>query len=107
LFGAPIPQASWLHALTSGAFSIMILAVMSRAALGHTGRKLVATGPLVAAYWLVGAAALVRVFGPMLAGDAWRLWMIASGALWTLGFLLFVVVFAPVLCRPRADGRAG
>jgi uncharacterized protein involved in response to NO len=107
LFGAPVPQASWLHALTSGAFSMMILAVMSRAALGHTGRELIAAGPVVAAYWLVGAAALVRVFGPMLAGEAWRLWMIASGSLWGLGFLLYVVVYAPILCGPRADGRAG
>lgn len=107
LFGAPVPQASWLHALTGGAFSIMILAVMSRAALGHTGRELIAAGPVVAAYWLVGAAALVRVFGPVLQGDAWRLWMIASGSLWTLGFFLFVVVYAPILCSPRVDGRAG
>jgi uncharacterized protein involved in response to NO len=107
LFGAPVPQASWLHALTSGAFSIMILAVMSRAALGHTGRDLIAAGPVVAAYWLVGAAALVRVFGPILQGDAWRLWMITSGSLWTLGFFLYVVVYAPILCSPRADGRAG
>ena len=107
LFGAPIPSASWLHALTAGAFSTMILAVMSRAALGHTGRELVAPGLVVMAYYLVGVAALMRVFGPMLFADAWRFWMMASGSLWSLAFILFVVVYAPILCRPRADGRAG
>jgi len=107
LFGAPIPSASWLHALTAGAFSTMILAVMSRAALGHTGRELVAPGLIVMAYYLVGVAALMRVFGPMLFADAWRFWMMASGSLWSLAFILFVVVYAPILCRPRADGRAG
>jgi uncharacterized protein involved in response to NO len=107
LFGAPIPSASWLHALTAGAFSTMILAVMSRAALGHTGRELVAPGLVVMAYYLVGVAALMRVFGPILFADAWRFWMVASGSLWSLAFILFVVVYAPILCSPRADGRAG
>ena len=107
LFGAPIPSASWLHALTAGAFSTMILAVMSRAALGHTGRELVAPGLIVMAYYLVGVAALMRVFGPILFADAWRFWMVASGSLWSLAFILFVVVYAPILCSPRADGRAG
>ena len=107
LFGAPVPDTSWLHALTAGAFSTMILAVMSRATLGHTGRELVASTIVVAAYWLIGAAALLRVFGPILWPDAGWIWMAASGALWSLAFLLFLVVYAPILCRPRIDGRAG
>jgi uncharacterized protein involved in response to NO len=107
LFGAPIPHTSWLHALTAGAFSTMILAIMSRATLGHTGRVLVAPGLIVIAYYLIGIAALMRVFGPILIAEAWRFWMIASGSLWSLAFILFVVVYAPILCSPRADGRAG
>lgn len=107
LFGAPVADTSWLHALTAGAFSTMILAVMSRAALGHTGRELVAPDLVVVAYYAIGIAALMRVFGPMLLAEAWRFWMIGSGALWSLAFLLFVVVYAPILCSPRADGRAG
>jgi uncharacterized protein involved in response to NO len=107
LFGAPIPDTSWLHALTAGAFSTMILAVMSRAALGHTGRELIAPGLIVIAYCLIGVAALMRVFGPMLLAEAWRFWIIASGSLWSLAFILFVFVYAPILCSPRVDGRAG
>jgi uncharacterized protein involved in response to NO len=107
LFGAPIPETSWLHALTTGAFSTMILAVMSRVALGHTGRELVAPGLIVAAYYLITIAALLRVFGPILYAQSWRLWMITSGLIWSLAFILFVVVYAPILCSRRADGRAG
>ena len=107
LFGAPIPDTSWLHALTTGAFSTMILAVMSRAALGHTGRELVAPGLIVIAYYAIGVATLMRVFGPMLLADAWRFWMIGSGSLWSLAFFLFVLVYTPILCSPRVDGRAG
>ena len=107
LFGLPIPPASWLHALTAGAFSIMILGMMSRVALGHSGRELVASRTVVVAYYLLGVAALMRVFGPILLNEAWRFWMIASGTLWATAFLLFLVVYAPILCSPRADGRAG
>jgi uncharacterized protein involved in response to NO len=107
LFGLPIADTSWLHALTAGAFSSMILGVMSRATLGHTGRELVAPKLVVLAYYLLGAAALIRVFGPILYNQAWQFWMIASGSLWTIAFGLFVVVYAPILCSSRADGRAG
>jgi uncharacterized protein involved in response to NO len=107
LFGVPIADTSWLHALTAGAFSTMILGVMSRAALGHTGRKLVAPGLIVIAYYLIGIAAVIRVFGPMLLAEVWGFWMIASGSLWSLAFILFVVVYAPILCSSRIDGRAG
>ena len=44
-----------------------ILAVMTRAALGHTGRRLVAAKPMVAAYLLTTQAAAARVFAPMVA----------------------------------------
>lgn len=107
LLGAPLPGASWLHALTAGAFSTMILAVMSRAALGHTGRPLLAPRGMGIAYCLLTGAALARVFGPALEPQAWSLWLSGAGALWTAAFSLFVVVYAPILCRPRADGRPG
>jgi len=107
LFGAPIPDTSWLHALTAGAFSTMILAVMSRASLGHTGRELVAPGFAVAAYWLIGVAALLRVFGPILLPANAAMWMGVSGALWSLAFFFFLVEYAPILCLRRIDGRPG
>jgi len=107
LFGAPIPDTSWLHALTTGAFSTMILGVMSRVALGHTGRELVAPRLIVIAYYLITTAALLRVCGPILYPQAWQFWMIASGLSWSSAFVLFVFVYAPILCRHRADGRAG
>ncbi|MCP4472596.1 MAG: NnrS family protein, partial [Gammaproteobacteria bacterium] len=75
LFGAPISATSWLHALTTGAFSTMILAVMSRAALGHTGRALVLSRAMVIGYYLLTGAALCRVFGPILNPAAWSLWL--------------------------------
>ena len=53
----------WQHALTSGAFATMILAVMTRASLGHTGRPLVVSRAIAVAYLLLtlsAAAACIR-----------------------------------------------
>jgi uncharacterized protein involved in response to NO len=107
LLGGYVPAAAWLHALTAGAFATMILAVMSRAALGHTGRPLVTPPSVVVAYLLLTGAALSRVFGPALLPSLWTVSIAAAAALWTAAFLLFVVAYGPILCRPRADGRPG
>ncbi len=107
LFAVPIPASSWLHALTVGAMATMIIAVMSRATLGHTGRALVAPRPVVVGYVLLTIAALSRVFGPMLMPSAGSLWLVLAALLWCLAFLLYLVVYAPILCRPRIDGRPG
>ena len=97
---------SWLHALTVGAFATMILAVMTRASLGHTGRPLVAPRPIVATYLLITLAAAMRVFGPLLGVD-YLTSITMAGAFWLGAFLLFVFVYAPILACPRPDGRPG
>ena len=107
LLGMPIPATSWLHALTVGAFATMILAVMSRAALGHTGRELIAPRSMAVGYLLLNAAAICRVFGPILGPQALMSWLMVSAVFWSLAFGVFVFVYGPILCRPRVDGRAG
>jgi uncharacterized protein involved in response to NO len=101
-----VPASAALHALTVGAIGTMMLAVMSRAALGHTGRPLVAHPVTVAAYGMISLAALVRICAAMT--PEWYLPMVqAAGVLWSLGFVLFLWVYAPILLRPRVDGKPG
>jgi uncharacterized protein involved in response to NO len=99
--------ANWLHALTVGVFATMILAVMTRVALGHTGRALVASQPIVAAYASITLAGAIRVFGPGLGPSAYLPSIAAAGILWIAAFLLFLAVYTPILVRPRLDGRPG
>jgi len=33
--------------------------------------------------------------------------IIASGALWIAAFLIFVVIYTPILTQPRIDGQPG
>ncbi len=107
LLGIDIPATSWLHALTSGAFSTMILGVMSRAALGHTGRALIIPAPMVIGYVLLSLAAVCRVFAPILHPQAWLTWISIAALFWIMAFILFIWVYAPILCSSRADGRPG
>lgn len=103
-----VPMASgWLHALTSGAFATMIVAVMTRASLGHTGRPLVVARPIVIAYVLLTLAAATRVLAPAIAPQMSMTSWTVAGSLWTAAFALYLVVYAPILCRPRADGKPG
>jgi uncharacterized protein involved in response to NO len=97
----------WQHALTFGAFATLILAVMTRASLGHTGRPLVVTRAIAIAYALLTLGAVLRVFG-----GAWTphlyLWTLtASGLAWVAAFAIFVWVYGPILMSPRVDGRQG
>jgi uncharacterized protein involved in response to NO len=106
LAGTPF-AAFWLHALTIGAAATMIMAVVTRASLGHTGRPLVVDTRTVLAYMCLTAAAAVRVLGPGLAGVAYGAVLGLSGLFWTAAFVLFLWVYAPILLTPRADGKAG
>jgi uncharacterized protein involved in response to NO len=100
-----IPRTAAVHALTAGAMATMILAVMTRATLGHTGRELRA-GPLtVAAYAFVTLGALLRVTASLGAID-YQLGMESAGALWAGGFVLFLLVYGPILWGPRVDAQA-
>jgi uncharacterized protein involved in response to NO len=96
-----IDEVGALHLLGIGAIGGMTLAMMSRAALGHTGRPLVVARPVAWAYGLVGLAALIRAVGAE-AAPGWYDWaMLVSGALWLLAYVLFVAVYWPILTRPR------
>lgn len=99
-----VPPGSVSHALGSGAVGTMVLAVMSRAALGHTGRALIASRATVLAYALVTIGAAGRVLSATLVMPSL---VVPSGVAWAAGFLLFALVYAPILLRPRPDGRAG
>lgn len=98
---------NWMHALNSGAFGTMILAVMTRAALGHTGRALEASKAIAVAYFLVSFAAATRVWGTVAFPAYFWNSIYVAGGLWVTGFAIYLFVYCPVLLGPRADGKLG
>jgi uncharacterized protein involved in response to NO len=99
--------AKWQHALAVGAMATMILAVMTRASLGHTGRPLVVSRGIAVAYVLLTIAALLRTFGGALLPANYLVILSIAGIAWVASFGIFVAVYAPVLWLPRVDGKPG
>jgi uncharacterized protein involved in response to NO len=99
-----IPESAGVHALTAGAMATMILAVMSRASLGHTARKLEASSVIVAAYVSVTVGALLRVAASIGLGP-FPIMLDIAGAFWGLALLLFVFAYFPVLWGPRVGDQ--
>lgn len=105
LIDGAVPRSAAIHALTAGAMGTMILAVMTRATLGHTGRELRADAPTVLIYALVTLGAALRVAASAGLVD-YRLGMDIAGTGWGGAFLLFLAIYGPMLLRPRVDGKA-
>ena len=107
LLTGAVAAEKWMHALTVGAFTTMIIAVMTRASLGHTGRALVAPRHIAVSYSLITIAAAIRVFAPAIFPVWYNETIAASAALWMGAFSIFLWIYMPILTRPRADGRLG
>ena len=97
-----------VHAFTVGGIGILTLGMMSRVTLGHTGRN-VQQPPrgLSIAFMLLLASAFVRVILPLLFSDQYTTWIAISQILWIGGFGIFIILFMPMLLKPRIDGQPG
>jgi uncharacterized protein involved in response to NO len=103
---AVVPASAWVHAITTGAVSGFMLAMMMRSSLGHTGRQLVASKADMTAFLLLQLAAIVRVAASIVAGETYQQWVVASGLIWALAFLVFVSRYLPMLSRPGVSDQA-
>jgi uncharacterized protein involved in response to NO len=104
MLGWWVPQRAAIHALTAGTIGTMVLAVMTRATRGHTGRALSADRVTTAIYMLVTGGAVVRIAAPF--SDTWTmLLLLASASLWIAAFGLFALAYGPMLLLPPRIGR--
>jgi len=93
-----------LHALSVGSMSGLILAMIARVTLGHTGRPLQLPAGIVGAFVLFNLGTAARVFLSVI-WPVGGLWLAA--ACWALAFALYVWRYAPMLVSPRVDGHPG
>ena len=97
-----------LHAFAVGGIGLMTVGMMSRVALGHTGRNVFEPPRIVAPLFAaVVLAMLARVVLPLVDNGHYTLWIGISQIAWMAGFAIFSVVYIPLLMRPRIDGRPG
>lgn len=97
-----------LHAFTVGGIGLMTIGMMSRVALGHTGRNVFEPPRiLMPIFLLMLLAVIARVILPLITMQYYNTWLFIAQISWIASFALFAWVYVPMLYKPRVDGRYG
>ncbi|MBV7297017.1 NnrS family protein [Enterovibrio paralichthyis] len=96
-----------IHLFAMGALAGVILAMISRVTMGHTGRAIYQGPRFWYAFLLLAMATIVRVVGPIFWPQLLGTWVVIAAVGWGISFGAFVVVFGPMLCKARPDGHPG
>lgn len=102
-----VTTSAAFHALAVGSMAGLIMGMITRTALGHTGRPLAAGRSEILMYVLVQAGAIARVIAATGSPDIRTAMLLVTAASWSAAFILYVVVYTPYLAGPRIDGRDG
>lgn len=98
-----VPEAAWMHAFTVGCLGMMMLGLMTRVVLRHTGRALIVPPAMLVAYALMSIAAIARLAAVVYdLGHA----MIAFASLaWAAPFAIYLALFGWILLSPSLPRR--
>ena len=101
--GVDLPRVLAVHVIAMAGFSVMILGMVTRTALGHLGRPLAADRTMRTSYWLMLAAVVMRLaaIAPILPTTATSALLHLAGAAWVGALGLYLWQFVPMLIRPR------
>lgn len=97
-FGSFVPPHAWVHAFTVGSLGMMMIGLMTRVVLRHTGRPLCVAPSIVVAGAAMFAAALLRLAASVhgLGNGV----VAAAALLWALALSIWFWRFAPMLLAP-------
>jgi uncharacterized protein involved in response to NO len=95
------------HALTVGSMAGLIMGMITRTTLGHTGRPLKAGRAESWMFVLIQLSAFARVASALGLETRHGAVLIASAACWAAAFIAYAVVYVPYLSSARVDGKPG
>lgn len=97
-----------LHIFTIGGIGLMTLSMMARVALGHTGRDVRKPSRWIGlAFAGLVVSVLFRAIVPMFTSQLYIDWVLVASIFWISSFAIYVVIYTPILLKPRADGTFG
>jgi len=101
-----VPDSLWQHTLGVGAMGTLIFGVMTRVAVGHTGRKIKLVRFGVFIYIGIALSTILRLavavkWLPFQPG------ILLTSLCWVAACVLFLILYWPILSKPRIDGRPG
>jgi uncharacterized protein involved in response to NO len=96
--------ATHVHLIGMGGFAVLIIGMVTRTALGHTGRPLTLDGIMLASYWFMVISVALRLAA--LWPSAYGVPLLhAAATAWITSLALYLYRYIPFLIRPRADAR--
>ena len=104
--GTPALPLGALHAVTIGCLGSLMMAMVTRVSCGHSGRPLVADNLVWALFWLLQAAAVLRIAAAVPNWPAQAL-LAAAALLWAGLMLVWGCRYGSWYGRARADGSSG
>jgi uncharacterized protein involved in response to NO len=102
-----ISNSAAFHAFTVGSMAGLMMGMITRTALGHTGRKLLAGKAELCMFVLIQVAAGVRLLAALAGAALYLPALVLSASCWTLAFAVYLRVYGAYLCSARVDGRDG
>ncbi len=110
LFGAAafldeISSQIWLHAFTVGALSLMMLSLLTRVSLRHTGRSLIPSKVMIVSFASIFIVAFLRVMVSMeILPDNW---LPVTAVIWSVSFIIYILLHGLMLIRPSLPKQQG
>ncbi|MCJ8321949.1 MAG: NnrS family protein, partial [Colwellia sp.] len=95
-----VSQSQAIHTLTIGAMATMILAMISRVSLGHTGRNIVVGKIMTIAFVAIVLAFIIRVFGIYWISNYQQV-LSMSILFWVIGYGSFIALYFPILTKAK------
>lgn len=98
--GVDLPRVLPVHTIAMAGFSVLIIGMVTRTALGHTGRPLATDRTIRTSYWLMLIAVALRL-AAIANTPATATLLHLAGAAWVASLALYLWQFTPILIRPR------
>jgi uncharacterized protein involved in response to NO len=97
-----------IHALGIGFFGGMLVAMVTRVTMGHSGRALAMDRATLICFLGIQAAAVMRVASEIFTAPAASQWLLlGSLAAWLVAFGVWTARNGPIYLAPRSDGKPG
>ena len=95
-----LPRVLPVHVIAMAGFSVLIIGMVTRTALGHLGRPLATDRSMRVSYGLMLAAVALRLAAIVDAPTS-SVFLLFSAAAWIAALALYLWRFTPMLIRPR------
>ncbi|MDF2186127.1 NnrS family protein [Grimontia hollisae] len=96
-----------IHLFAIGAMAGVILSMIARVTMGHTGRAIYHGPRFAFAFILLAVSTIARVAGVALWPEYLSTMVIIAAIGWGMSFGAFALIFGPMLFKARVDGHPG